>query len=1406
MNTYGLLRNVSHALLALAFGVTSAHAALTDISTDPLNTYSAPSSTDIKPNLMYILDNSGSMGFDYMPDTVDDWDSTAYGRYSAQCNGVYYNPSTTYVAPINSIGTSFSDASFTSAWRDGFKTSSGSDNLSTNFNGEGVAAYYYTYTGTQSAEKQKTYYDSSSTFYKECASKSGNTPGKNVFTKVTVSAAERANFANWYSYYRTRMQMMKTASSLAFRNIDDRFRVGFMTINNPSSGTGFINIDDFTAANKATWYSAFLATAPSGGTPLRAALSKAGQLFAGKISSINGETTISPVQYSCQQNYTILSTDGFWNGAGGTKINGSTAMGNEDGPLIRPYNDGGSATIQTRTSNLQQRTITLKNQTRASTLQTRTFSTSPAPSIQTRTSSNSGRTWTAWSDVASCTFDTSGSSRRDCQYPKSTSSDYGSTWTAWFYASSCSADNSGSSRTQCSGNVSSWSAWSNVGACTVSGTTQCQYTGWTGWGDTASSGTAACTVVPQSTSPNYTVGTAVDCQQVIASSGAWANVSACTTSSTIGCQYSSWSSWSTVASCTALPQSGSSPYTVGTAAECQTLSSGGNSDTLADTAAYYYNTPLRTAALTNCTGPIIAPATTASDLCANDVPSSGRDTATWQHMTTFTVGLGVRGRMVYKTTWKSPDYYWVDSTGDFWDVWHGTTVNIGAGICNWRSSGACTWPTPGADQIENVDDLWHAAVNGHGMYYSAKTPDELTSGLSSLLATVINAPRAGAAAAAASSSPNITSSDNFLFSSAYQSVTWNGELVGQTINITDGTLSGKLWSAQALLDTQVAPTQATPGPTTRKVYTNVSGALTDFLWGNLTAAQKVYFKAPYLTYTSATSGLSQFCSSGSTCLTSTEQSSITAATNGAAGENLVNYLRGDRGNEAAFYRTRSHALGDIVSSQARYVKTPILNFSDAGYAAYKAAKAGRASRVYVGANDGMLHAFDATTGAEAWAYIPSAVLPDLYKLADINYATQHQFFVDGSPEVGDIYAAGSWKTILVGGLNRGGKGYYALDITDPANPTLLWEFADANMGYSYGNPRIVKLGGSSSDAGKWVVLVTSGYSNADGKGHLYVLNANTGAVIRDISTGVGSAASPSGLARISARVVSPDTDSTVEAVYGGDLLGNLWRFDVNGDVGASGYEAQLLVTLKDGSGNVQPITAKPTVATVDGVPVIYIGTGAFLGTTDVSNTRQQSFYAVKDRLGATTYGNPRTAGNNFVQQTMVSDTCSADAATAGACLLGQTIRSISGTGCQDVDWSTNNGWYLDFLTGGERSYTDSDLGLGTLVFTTITPNRSSVSVCGHSSPDTSASFAYHLNYKSGCSVAGAYGVAGLSLGSGLVSQPILAKLPDGTVIEFIRGGQLGDADDPTGATIELHPPIGSASISGRRVSWRELSN
>ena len=146
----------------------------------------------------------------------------------------------------------------------------------------------------------------------------------------------------------------------------------------------------------------------------------------------------------------------------------------------------------------------------------------------------------------------------------------------------------------------------------------------------------------------------------------------------------------------------------------------------------------------------------------------------------------------------------------------------------------------------------------------------------------------------------------------------------------------------------------------------------------------------------------------------------------------------------------NRSVGDIVNAEAVYVKTPLVNYADTGFAAYVSAQASRQGMVYAAANDGMLHAFNATTGAETWAYVPSIVLPTLYKLADKNYPALHQFYVDGTPVAGEIYDGSAWKTIVVGGLNNGGRGYYALDVTNPACGDML-RLSDARMsGTSYG--------------------------------------------------------------------------------------------------------------------------------------------------------------------------------------------------------------------------------------------------------------------------------------------------------------------------------------------------------------------
>lgn len=1589
MTTHGSHKNIGRLLLAFLL---SANAyAVTDISTTPLATYVAATSTDVKPNLMYILDDSGSMDWNYMPDWANDNSPPEYLSKNNAFNGVAYSPAVTYSPPVSSY-TQNADLSYNVIYypsMDGSSTTHGAD-ASTKPNWKSVPndgfgiqstsssnlagnAYYWVSVAGEycDAPSMKTCQVGSSSTYiypaklRWCNSSAltscqavwsstynkwrtpspyastisvsganatqvssikvngleilsattsssstnstvasrivtninsctggvtgnctalgysatidpnnsnnviilaptantytpvitktstatltptaftaGAVQGSNTITVITSAVTsypkastrtdcagttctyneEMTNYANWWAYYHTRMQMMKSGSGRAFSALSDRFRVGYMSIHyntddNPENLTAsFLNIKDFNLAQRNAWNTKLNSAKPKSGTPLRRALSDAGRLYAGKLNgtTFNGVTVIDPIQYSCQQNYTILSTDGFWNGNAGYQLDGSTAVGNQDGVMARPYTDGATASTQKRTSTLQQRT-TGQLQKQISQLQQQ--------NVNMRCDDIARKCGIPPADGlpgygTGCT--NSSGSPRDC-----------SNYSSWYVVSSSCTTNSSRQCGTVSATVTTvTSPWTNVTSCTA-------------------------TTVPDSN------GYTTQCQTAGASP--WTPASSCTATATTECQYTSWSSWSSASSCIAVAQS-TAPNYIGPAIECQSTASGGTSNTLADVAAYYYNTDLRTSTLSNCTGPIIAPATTPSDLCANNVKPNGLDVGSNQHMTTFTLGLGAPGSMLF-----SPSY-WTDKSGDFYDVWQGNSANTSTGVCAWQANGTqCNWPTPAADSVNNIDDLWHAAINGRGDYFSATSPDTLATSLSDMLKKIVNTPLPGTAAAAASSNPNISSTDNYVFSSSYVSVDWYGELIRQQIDPTTGTLTAPQWSAMTMLDCAMAPAwiashtyapgdtftnssscyvvatayssgatfNATVGsvsnvdatnstlitmttlPVGRTIYTKGASGLIAFNWASLSAAQKAYFSTPYI------SGLSQFCTSGASCLSSGDQAL-------AEGANLVAFLGGSRTNEGTYYRQRKHILGDIVSSEARYVQTPLFSYNDSGYSAFKTLKASRSGTVYVAANDGMLHAFNATTGAEIWAYIPSIVLPNIYALADKNYNSNHQFFVDNSPEVGDICPSApsstcsdtQWKTILVGGLNRGGKGYYALDITDPANPTTLWEFTDATLGYTYGNPRITKL----SD-GTWVVLVTSGYNNADGVGRLYVLNASTGALISTIGSGgiisttgsptPGTAANPSGLARISAHVRYPATDNTVNQVYGGDLNGDLWRFDVNNDTGRAGYDAQLLISFKDASGNAQPITAKPVVTSVNNVPVVYVGTGRYLGTTDVGSTTSQSFYAVVDRLGSTSsgalYGDPRTPSNGFIQQILTSTTCPAN---SSFCTPGQTTRTIANPA--SVNLSSDNGWFIDFLTAGERSSTDPALGLGSLVFTTITPQTTSASACGAASTDATSSFVYALNYLTGASVTGAEGVGGVSLGNGIATRPVLVKLPNGTVKMLIRvsgsgsnipdstagGSGTGAATGTDESTVVITPPIDTTNTGQtRRVSWREL--
>jgi type IV pilus assembly protein PilY1 len=369
------------------------------------------------------------------------------------------------------------------------------------------------------------------------------------------------------------------------------------------------------------------------------------------------------------------------------------------------------------------------------------------------------------------------------------------------------------------------------------------------------------------------------------------------------------------------------------------------------------------------------------------------------------------------------------------------------------------------------------------------------------------------------------------------------------------------------------------------------------------------------------------------------------------------------------------------------------------------------------------------------------------------------------------------------GLNAGGKGFYALDVTDPAHPKALWNFTNANdadLGLSFGNPVITKR-----RDGTWVVAVTSGYNNTtgDGKGHLYLLNANTGALILKLSTNVGDKATPSGLAKINAWIDST-TDNTAKRFYGGDLLGNVWRFDTDDRIAPAGNEALLLAELGNVSPvGVQPVTIKPELSahTANGIEyaVVSIATGRYLGVGDLTDTSQQSIYSFKDPLTSTGLGKVRTAGV-LVDQ---SFTTNADG----------TTRTTTE---KQVDWSRKAGWYVDLSPNnespGERVNVDMQQQLGLLNVAGNVPNNNACNVGGYG-------WLYSLDFRTGQFVPGATGnKAGQKLtGNALVAGLKTLRLNTGKTITLVTNtkGVLEGYNDPTS------PGLG---LSARRVSWREL--
>ena len=520
------------------------------------------------------------------------------------------------------------------------------------------------------------------------------------------------------------------------------------------------------------------------------------------------------------------------------------------------------------------------------------------------------------------------------------------------------------------------------------------------------------------------------------------------------------------------------------------------------------------------------------------VPANSCDDATHQHMVTYCVSFGVTGTLTPVD---------IDGDGEEDDP---CFLN--------NDTPVPKWPNPQSGGQEKIDDLWHTAVNGRGVFYSAANARELMDSLKALFQNIVS--RMGSGASVAVNTEHLDAT-TVLYQASYNSANWTGDVTAYPVDPSTGEIlrgdDGILWHASDMLQNL--------GWNERNIVTyNGTSAGIRLRYGSLTSDQK-------------------------TALDPNWEADPTLA------QNLVEYLRG---REISGFRPRTRKLGDIVHS------APLLV----------------GNTIFAGANDGMLHAFNAENGAERFAYVPNLVFDTLNFLKDNDYA--HKFYVDLTPVAVDRVGE-SDMTLLVGGLGKGGKGYYALDVTnaDGMNTLtsenavaemVLWEYPNAgttdnDMGYTFGEAFIVR---SYSTAHEWVVIFGNGYDSASGKAVLFVLDLN-GNVIKKIDTGVGAC---NGLSAPS--LVDVNGDRRVDYIYAGDLKGNLWKFDLT-----DSDPANWAVAFDDGTDPKplfqaagQPITAKPDVMRhpAGSGYIIVFGTGKFLGVDDRSNIDVQTIYGIWD--------------------------------------------------------------------------------------------------------------------------------------------------------------------------------------------------
>ena len=692
---------------------------------------------------------------------------------------------------------------------------------------------------------------------------------------------------------------------------------------------------------------------------------------------------------------------------------------------------------------------------------------------------------------------------------------------------------------------------------------------------------------------------------------------------------------------------------------------------LADIAFYYWSTDLRSDLNNNLTPYMPNKTSNAS----YDYWNPQNDPATWQHMVTFTIGVGL------SQTLTNP-------------AWGGSTYAGGyPGIV----AGTTSWPATSSNSPNNAYDLWHAALVSRGQFFSADNPANMLTAFNAIVKAVMG--QSSTAAAIATNSTNLNTGIS-IYQALFDPSDWSGHLLAYQFTGTLGTL---YWDAA----TQI------PAAASRNILTWNGSSGVPFQWSNLTVGQQTALgSSSVLNYLRGDQSQEQ--------------------KNGGSFRNRTDLLGDIVDSNPAYVSAQDYGysvLPEGVSTATSPYSTYVANKANNLPVVYVGANDGMLHGFAACASGSC--PTGVAPGREVMAYVPAAVYANLANLSSPTYS--HQYYVDGSPTAWDYYDAGTstWKTALTGTLGAGGQAVFALDTTNPTAPSVLWEVDTStacsgcatsgfagNLGNVYGSVPVGRF-----PDGNYYAVFGNGYNSVNGHAVLYLVQINNPSNVIQIDTGAGSSTTPDGMSMPS--LVDINGDRVVDTIYAGDLLGNVWKFSVTGTTGSlsvtvanksGGKAAPFYTALDPTNGNPQPITAPIQVGTAPSGAsgqMIYFGTGSYMATYDPASKQIQTFYGLLDNGSQ---GGDGSGTTKLQQQTIIAD-------------VQQFGRDVRATSSNTVNYSNQNGWYLNMVppsgtAQGERVVSGAQLNQGRVIFTSIQPASDPCLAGG-------ASFTYELDAGTG---------------------------------------------------------------------------